>query len=179
MEGSYLSMQFKAFPIFSLVVIWTVDVVKRTALLKHLLEDVNFECITASPHALHGIFYFWISRHGSVASGSFCFSPIEKDKRNKLMLLLIFFCFSPALAQGRWGKRVRSVNLPWSYVMRYVMRLSCKNFQGEWWGIIRGTMHRDHKCFVVYPNGCMGCQWERRTSTSVVPWGFMLRIGKS
>lgn len=176
MEGSYLSIQFKAFPVFSLIVIRTVAVVERPALLRYLLEDVNFEYITASPHALHDILYFWISRLDSVSSGSFCFSPIEKDTRNKLILLLIFsvsFFFSP-LAQGGWGRGVGSVSLPWSYLVH----LSCKNFQNGGWGISRGTMHRDHKRLVIYPNGCMGCQSERQTSPSVVPSGFMLRIGK-
>lgn len=130
MEGSYLSMQFKAFPIISLIVIWTVAVVKRTALLKHLLEDVNFECITASPHALHGILYFWISRLDSVASGSFCISPIEKDKRNKL-ILLIFFCFFPPPSPGKMGKtcQISKFTLILSYALCYAFVL--QEFSGR------------------------------------------------
>lgn len=47
------------------------------------------------------------------------------------------------------------------------------------WGISRGTMQRDHKGQVIYPNGCKGCQWERQISNPVVAWGFKLRRGKS
>lgn len=58
MEGSYLIIRFKAFPVFSVIVIRTVAVLERTALFRYLLEDVNFQYITASPLGLRDILYF-------------------------------------------------------------------------------------------------------------------------
>ena len=57
-EGSYRHIQFKAFPVFSSNVIRTVAVVEGPAVLRYLLEDVDLEYVTASPHTLHDILYF-------------------------------------------------------------------------------------------------------------------------
>lgn len=77
-----VSISVSSLRLFPLIVTMTVAVLERTAILSYLLEDVNFEYITASSHALCDVMCFWISRLDSVSSGKFWFqSHWERNKK--------------------------------------------------------------------------------------------------